>query len=1089
LADLLCVRGSGAPSRARRTSTALALSIAGLLALSAGVAQAEPPRLVSYGTFGSVAQSPIGVAVDQPSGDVYVAGISSESGTPIDKFDASGKLISPPPPFGENFVAGAAAVNPTNGDLYVFNIFGANIETYDPNSGALVGTPFPVAVLGSPLERLLQIATDASGDVYVPEPLKETGSGSMVPNDEVHEYSPSGTLLNTFTGSGAGTLKEPTGVAVDSSGNLWVADHGNDRIEELSPADVPIGEIKSEGVRALALDGHGDVFAIVKNRADFCGSLVPPCSHLVEYSSGGAQVADVGAGSFEAGANFRLPPMVAVNDSSGRVYVTDASRGLVWIFGPPTAPVVDQEFAAEVTTSEAKLGALVNPGGIQTTYRFEYGTTTAYGQSTPFPEGSVGEGVTSHAVWAAASSLAPGTTYHYRVVATNELGTATGLDQTFTTETAAEASCPNEQLRSGFSASLPDCRAYEMVTPANSESAQPDTENTIGRPSGGGARGNFAARTGVRMSYRAVEVMPVPGARTNGVDYVATRGPSGWSSENVIPLQAYDGLECTAPGFAGDFVRAYSADLLRGIVRVGAGEVFGGGNAYPSAGCGAQGLEVVSGEPLGVENLLMRDNTTASYRLLNAPPTGVIPTNATFDGASGDLSHVIFHENAQLTANAPAGVEDLYEWDEGALRLVTVLRNGTPVVGSLAAQWEGRPSVISEDGTHVFFTAGGNLYVRVNGEQTVQLDETRGGSGPGGGGHFQGASAGGSQAFFTDDASAGLTSDTVPGSGMNLYRYANGQLTDLTSAEHAEVAAVSGVSQDGAYAYFVATAVLSGSQTNERGQAAQNGGPNLYLWHGGSTTFIATINDSEEALFGRVSPNGLFLAFVTDLSLTGFGHYSEMFLYSAASKHLVCASCNPSGEPPAKGGGVQASENRDGAPHILSNSGRVFFQTRDALLPRDTNGQMDVYEYEQGHLNLISSGTSSTESLFLDASESGDDVFFLSRQSLVPQDSSTEALVIYDARVNGGFAAISSPPACTTADACRTPVSPQPSLYGAPSSQTFSGAGNITPPSPAKVTKKTVKCKRGFVRKHNKCVKQKKAKKAKRASNHRRPGR
>ena len=91
------------------------------------------------------------------------------------------------------------------------------------------------------------------------------------------------------------------------------------------------------------------------------------------------------------------------------------------IFGPPKPPVVEKELTAEVTTSEAKLGALVNSGGIQTTYRFEYGTSTGYGQSTPFPEGSVGEGLASHAVWAAASGLAPGTTYHYRVVATNEL--------------------------------------------------------------------------------------------------------------------------------------------------------------------------------------------------------------------------------------------------------------------------------------------------------------------------------------------------------------------------------------------------------------------------------------------------------------------------------------------------------------------------------------------------------------------------------------------------------------------------------------------------------------------------------------------
>ena len=159
--------------------------------------------------------------------------------------------------------------------------------------------------------------------------------------------------------------------------------------------------------------------------------------------------------------------MLAVNESSGRVYVTDPGKNVVWVYGPPTAPTVGNELAAEVSPSEAKLGALVNPGGIETNYRVEYGTTTEYGNTTPFPEGNVGQGVSSRTVWAAAKGLAPGTMYHYRVVATNGLGTVTGPDRTFTTETGQEAVCPNEQLRQGFSAGLPDCRAYELVTPPN----------------------------------------------------------------------------------------------------------------------------------------------------------------------------------------------------------------------------------------------------------------------------------------------------------------------------------------------------------------------------------------------------------------------------------------------------------------------------------------------------------------------------------------------------------------------------------------------------------------------------------------------
>ncbi len=255
----------------------------------------------------------------------------------------------------------------------------------------------------------------------------------------------------------------------------------------------------------------------------------------------------------------------------------------------------------------------------------------------------------------------------------------------------------------------------------------------------------------------------------------------------------------------------------------------------------------------------------------------------------------------------------------------------------------------------------------------------------------------------------------------------------------------------------------------------------------------------------RVSPNGAFLAFGSKKSLTGYdnidasgaGADPEIFLYSVASGHLDCVSCNPSGEPPAaggvsngKGGGATLAavggSVGEGTPHYLTNSGQVFFDTQEALLPRDTNGQIDVYEYENGQLSLISSGTGSSRSVLIDVSENGSDVFFLSRQSLVPQISGTEALVIYDARVNGGFAASSSPPACTTADACRTPVSPQPSLFGAPSSQTFSGAGNLASPAAepsrknkAKPTKKKVNTCKRMRKKHKRAVCEAKRKKGK----------
>ena len=175
---------------------------------------------------------------------------------------------------------------------------------------------------------------------------------------------------------------------------------------------------------------------------------------------------------------------------------------------------------------------------------------------------------------------------------------------------------------------------------------------------------------------------------------------------------------------------------------------------------------------------------------------------------------------------------------------------------------------------------------------------------------------------------------------------------------------------------------------------------------------------------------------------------------------------------------------------MLTDAGQVFFETNEALVPSDTNGQRDVYEYEGAGAHLISSGTSSFETALEDVSENGNNVFFRSNQQLVPQDNQEGQIVTYDARVDGGFAEPSSPPPCTTADACRTPVLPQPSVYGAPASQTFSGLGNLAPlvAKPKATPKaKPVKCKKGFVKKKGKCVK-KPAKKAKKSTHANRRG-
>jgi len=268
----------------------------------------------------------------------------------------------------------------------------------------------------------------------------------------------------------------------------------------------------------------------------------------------------------------------------------------------------------------------------------------------------------------------------------------------------------------------------------------------------------------------------------------------------------------------------------------------------------------------------------------------------------------------------------------------------------------------------------------------------------------------------------------------------------------------------------------------------------------------------------RVSPDGRYLAFMSQRGLTGYDNFDvneetgrhadeEVYLYDASSGRLICASCDPTGRRPhgveykkldegeglAGGDRVWGSETWiaanipgwtafrvDRARHqarYLSDSGRLFFNSDDALVPQDVNGTEDVYEYEPtgigdctasqltfnsrsgGCVGLISSGTSAEESVFMDASESGGDVFFLTAARLSGQDVDA-ALDVYDAHectsaVPCFPTPAVQPPPCSTGDSCKGTPSPQPAIFGAPASATFAGAGNaVQPVSKAKVTTK-----------------------------------
>jgi hypothetical protein len=662
----------------------------------------------------------------------------------------------------------------------------------------------------------------------------------------------------------------------------------------------------------------------------------------------------------------------------------------------------------------------------------------------------------------------------------------------------AAAACPNEAVRQEQAAvALPDCRAYELVTPTQKDATEPKAVVAgLLEPTLEAIPGARAAADGGRMAWDSEYVLP--GSPSVGVDYLSTRTDGGWSTEAVVPPQSAEhGVLC--PFFVG--MVGWSANLDRGVLADGYGQE-PSSDSYSGEGqeCGHDEPRLAAGEQEGFQNLFLRDNELHAYRLIDVTPSGVTPPSpaggseqyfpASFLAGSSDLSHVVFEDELPLTPEAPAG-DDLYEWAAGAVRLVTVLPNGEAAAGTLAgstpnAEFDfsagnrpvpinlaGARRAVSSDGRRIFFEAGEKLYLREDGEHTIQIDAAQG-PGPGGGGRFMGASEDGSRVFFLDDAEAGLTSNTISSSGANLYEYdiPSGRLTDLTAAADVDVLGVSGLSADGSTVYFVAEGALAG------GAAA--GQPNLYAEHDGELAFVATLDPQHDScdwttntgcplegqlietsgLTARSSTDGRYVAFTSLRPLTGQSNVdahtgeadTEVFRYDLATGTLACASCSPTGAAPTGPATIRWPSVpitfqlwREAYPQRnVSDQGQVFFETKSPLVLADINTRTDVYEYDGNSVSLLSSGTSEADSYFLDASQSGDDVFLATAQRLVGRDQDS-AYDIYDARVGGGFAEPAPPaPGCGTSEGCRPLGQPVAPLQSPPASVTFLGPGNPT---------------------------------------------
>jgi hypothetical protein len=188
----------------------------------------------------------------------------------------------------------------------------------------------------------------------------------------------------------------------------------------------------------------------------------------------------------------------------------------------------------------------------------------------------------------------------------------------------------------------------------------------------------------------------------------------------------------------------------------------------------------------------------------------------------------------------------------------------------------------------------------------------------------------------------------------------------------------------------------------------------------------------------RLTPDGTKLLFESSAPVTAYDNagHTEVYLYDSTSGALICASCRPDGTAPTGDSFLSypgtGSQGVFGDPPMTpanadEHGGRVFFNSFDGIVSKDANGRSDVYQYTvaAGTPALISGGTGERDSTYIGNGIDGRDVFFLTTDTLVPQDQNGNVYKLYDARVGGGFPAFRTAPECQGASCHPGEAAPQ----------------------------------------------------------------
>ena len=635
---------------------------------------------------------------------------------------------------------------------------------------------------------------------------------------------------------------------------------------------------------------------------------------------------------------------------------------------------------------------------------------------------------------------------------------------------AQAASCPNEEFRTGPSASLPDCRAYELVTPEELGRTQAITFTSVDSA--------IASTNGEHLALSTFAPLE-PGPSLKGTRAVFSRTPQGWTARSIVTPE----------------VAALQIAIARhGILSPELSQVAFVATSELNAEDILTAPREVEVGPVGGPYTLVANLPALEPGLPPGYETGVAGANAGTASVPAFTDVLFETPDRQLLPSGPErevaeevepGAYDLYDWTGGALRLVNVEGEGSHVKplnncgANLGAGGPTRPGAttvgaVSADGSKIFFTSCGRLYMRVEGRETVEVSKPAPGvelnpseRRPV---NYNAATPDGSEVVF-NTATPLLTGETASEDRLFMYDTVTGELMLIRSGveeRHGTEGRFVLLSEDGSAVYYNVDESIYRYETQT-----------------GKTSFVAAIATPEQ--FNEPSyttPDGQSLVFVSsgrpgvevagphglELEPRGAaGHHEQLYRYDAADGSVMCVSCGE-GVAPAEGEVRESNgvlETQDEVPPFIQmseNGQRVFFETTAQLVPQDTNSTskegaggssfpgMDVYEWEAdgaeeglgvicrvvvGCTHLISSGEDVGKATLLGASENGDNVFFATAARLVPQ-ATPEFPNIYDARVGGGFPPRQEPRECLS---CQGVGSTAP-LFGPGASLTFAGPGN-----------------------------------------------